>query len=141
MAGAFQPNIFQPNVFQEEVIHEDVLSVYGSARAGIFQPNVFQPKVFQKDVAGLYGGIGHFLVEIERAKQLAKITRKTPAPIDRTSKPQFAPVGRPPIAPSAPVINLQAIQNERMAAQQQAAAQAATIKRRRQEAEILLLVG
>lgn len=86
-----------------------------------------------------YGGIGHYLVEVENAKQLARITRKTPRPIDRTTKPQFAPIGSPPSAPPAPVIDLQAAQNERMAAQQQAAAQAATIKRRREEESILLL--
>lgn len=86
-----------------------------------------------------YGGIGHYLVEVENAKQLARITRKTPQPIDRTTKPQFAPIGSPPSAAPAPVIDLQAAQNERMAAQQQAAAQAATIKRRREEEAILLL--
>lgn len=89
----------------------------------------------------VYGGIGHYLVAAEEARQLARITRTTPRPIDRTTPPQFRPVASPPIAPSAPVIDLQAIQNQRMAEQQQATAQAATIKRRREEEGLLLLVG
>lgn len=97
------------------------------------------PKV--ADAPFLFGGIGHYLVAQEEARQLARITRTTPRPIDRTTQPTFKPVASPPIAPSAPVINLQAIQNQRAAEQQQAAAQAATIKRRRQEEELLLLVS
>ena len=105
-----------------------------------FDINAFDSSAFDtEDVApagGAYGGIGHYLEAIEQARQLAKITRNTPSPIDRTSRPQFAPVGRPPIAP---VVDLQAIQNQRTAAQLAASARAATIKRGRQEAEILLL--
>lgn len=91
------------------------------------------------DAAPIYGGVGHFLVELENARQLARITRKTPQPIDRTTKPQFKPVGSPPMAPPAPAIDLQAIQNQRASAD--AASQAATIKRRRQEEELLLLAS
>jgi hypothetical protein len=105
-----------------------------------FDRNAFDPAAFDCDSAFLYGGIGHFLVALQEARRLAKITRKTPQPIDRTTRPQFAPVGRPPMAPPAPVANLQAIQNERATAQA-AAAQAATIKRRRQEEELLLLAS
>ncbi len=89
----------------------------------------------------VYGGIGHYLEELEKQRQLARITRKTPAPIVRTTVPTFKPVGGPPIAPPAPVIDLQAIQNERMEAQRIASAQAATLKRRRQEEELLLLAS
>lgn len=115
--------------------------------SGAFDPKAFDPGAFDcvPDQVGVfdrgYLGIGHYLEELARTRQLDRITRKTPAPIIKTSKPQFKPVGGPPVAPPAPVIDLQAIQNERMAAQQQASTQAAIIKRRRQEAEILLLVS
>lgn len=89
----------------------------------------------------VYGGVGHYLVELEKQRQLARITRKTPAPIMRTTKPTFKPVRRAPIAPPAPVIDLQAAQNERMEAQRIASVQAATLKRRRQEEEFLLLAS
>lgn len=111
--------------------------------AGVFQPNIFQRGVFQEtgtpvaDTSTFYGGVGHYLEAQERARQLARIARKTPAPIMRTTAPVFKAVGRPPIAPSAPVIDLQATQNQRMAAEQQAA----TIKRRQQEEEFLLLAS
>jgi len=87
-----------------------------------------------------YGGIGHYLYEQERARQLAKITRKAPAPVDRRTAPTFKTIGSPPAAPVAPVIDLQATQNQRMAAQMQALAQAKT-KRRREEEAILLLAS
>jgi hypothetical protein len=85
----------------------------------------------------VYGGVGHYLEEMERARQLAKITRKTPAPIDRRTMPRFEPLPGPPIAP--PAVDMAAIQNERMAAQ--AAAAAAAKKRRRDEEAVLLLAS
>lgn len=109
----------------------------------VFQGNVFQRGVFQQGCPQsdqFYGGVGHFLEEMEAARRAARITRKTPAPIVRTTKPVFRPVASPPIAAPAPVIDLQAIQNQRADAAA-AAAQAATIKRRRQEEELLLLAS
>lgn len=87
------------------------------------------------DFDQVYGGIGHYREEIERARQLARITRKTPAPIVHEMKPRSQPTA--PIAPQAPGIDLEAIAARRIAGQQ--AEQARISKRRRQEAEILLL--
>jgi hypothetical protein len=89
----------------------------------------------------VYGGVGHYKYEAARARQLAKITRTIPPPIDRRSAPTFAPIGqaRPPIAPAAPAVDMAAIQNQRMAEQAQAAAVAA--KRRRNEQALLLLAS
>jgi hypothetical protein len=85
------------------------------------------------------GGIGHYRLEIERARQLAAITKKVPGvPIDRRTVPRFEPLRASPIAPPAPAVDLQAAQNERMA-QAAAAAEAATKRRRRDEEAILLL--
>ncbi|MCA6114252.1 hypothetical protein J6524_04820 [Bradyrhizobium sp. WSM 1738] len=83
------------------------------------------------------GGIGHYLLELERAKQLAAITRKVPGvPIDRRTVPRFEPLRASPIAPPAPAVDLAAVQNERLAA---AAAEAAKMRRRRDEEALLLL--
>lgn len=87
------------------------------------------------DFDQVYGGIGHYREAIERARQLARITRKTPAPIVHEMTPRLQPMA--PIAPQAPAIDLQAIAALRVAGQQ--AEQARILKRRRQEAEILLL--
>ncbi|KRR21904.1 hypothetical protein CQ13_07665 [Bradyrhizobium retamae] len=85
------------------------------------------------------GGIGHYRLELERARQLAAITRKVPGvPIDRRSVPRFEPLRASPIAPAAPAVDLQAIHNERMAAAA-AAAEAAKMRRRRDEEALLLL--
>jgi|SRR5581483_2351836 len=84
------------------------------------------------------GGVGHFLEEIERQKQLAAITRKVPGPIDRRTVARFAPLPGPPSAPAAPAPDMAAIQNQRMAA---AAAQAKMAKRRRDEEALLLLAS
>lgn len=89
----------------------------------------------------VYGGVGHYLEELEKKRQLAKITRKTPAPIDRTTRPVFAPIGRPQVSAPAPGPDLAAIQNQRMADEMRASAQAATAKRRRQEMEMILLIA
>ncbi|MCK1275484.1 hypothetical protein IVB46_09610 [Bradyrhizobium sp. 61] len=107
--------------------------------AGIFQPNVFQPFVFQEDEPSTtIGGIGHFLEEIERQKQLNAITRKIPGPVDRRTIPRFAPLQAPPSAPPAPVPDMAAVQNQRMA---EAGRQAAVAKRRREEEALLLLAS
>ncbi|WP_316196294.1 MULTISPECIES: hypothetical protein [unclassified Bradyrhizobium] len=82
------------------------------------------------------GGVGHYRLEMERAKQLARITRKAPPPVDLRSAPKFEPIGRPPIAPRASAADLSAVQAQRIAAQMQAA-QAAK-KRRELEAVLLL---
>jgi hypothetical protein len=107
--------------------------------AGIFQPNVFQPKVFQRDDDAIYGGIGHFLYEQARARQLAAITRKVPGvPIDRRTVPRFEPLRASPVAPAAPAVDMAAVQAERLAAAA-AATQAANKRRRRDEEALLLL--
>ncbi|WP_426526821.1 hypothetical protein [Bradyrhizobium sp. McL0615] len=86
-----------------------------------------------------YGGIGHYLLELERARQLAAITRKVPGvPIDRRTVPRFAPLRASPVATAAPAVDMQAVENERAAAA--AAAKQAAQKRRREEEAILLLV-
>ncbi|WP_029082896.1 hypothetical protein [Bradyrhizobium sp. th.b2] len=82
------------------------------------------------------GGIGHFLEEMERARQLQRITRNPGAPIDRRSRPRFQSIGRPLVAPPAPGPDMQAIERQRMAAQM--AASAAQKKRRDEEALLLL---
>ena len=86
----------------------------------------------------VYGGVGHYLLEQERAKQLAKITRRAPGPVDRTTAPRFKSIGSPPVALGAPVVDLAAIQKQRATAQMQAAA---AMKRRRDEEAILLLAS
>lgn len=83
------------------------------------------------------GGIGHFLEEIERAKQLAAITRKIPPPVDRRTLPRFEPIPGVQQAPSAPVVDMGAIEQQR----QSEAARAATMRRRRDEEAILLLAS
>ncbi|WP_050384573.1 hypothetical protein [Bradyrhizobium pachyrhizi] len=82
------------------------------------------------------GGIGHYLEEMERARQLQRITRNPGVPIDRRSRPRFQPIGRPLVAPPAPAVDMRAVERERMAAQAQAAA---AQKKRRDEEALLLL--
>lgn len=84
----------------------------------------------------VYGGVGHYLEELQRLRDLAAITRKTPQPIVRPRSPIRMGFDRPQ-APAAPVIDLQALQAQ---AQAQAAAQQAA-RRKRQDAEILLLLA
>lgn len=84
------------------------------------------------------GGIGHLLMEMERAKQLAAITRTIPPPVDRRTAPTFRPVARPQAAPIAPAVDVSAIQKQRMEA---AAAAAKAAKKRRDEEAILLLAS
>ena len=85
------------------------------------------------------GGVGHLLYERERAKQLAAITRRVPPPpIDRTTRPTFAAIGRPPIAPpiGAPMVQAGPIQPTGAPG-----ADAVATKRRRDMEAILLLVA
>lgn len=84
------------------------------------------------------GGIGHLLMEIQRAKQLAVITRTIPPPVDRRTMPTFRTAPRPQAAPIAPAIDIAAIQKQRM---DEAAAAAKVAKRRREEEAILLLAS
>lgn len=83
------------------------------------------------------GGIGHLLLEAERAKQLAAITRKAPPPVDLRSPLRFPPLASPPVAAPAPVLDMAAAQRQRMADEMRAAEVAK--KRRRDEEAILLL--
>lgn len=83
------------------------------------------------------GGIGHLLLEAEEAKRLAAITRKAPPPVDLRSKPSFPPLAASPVRPPAPVVDMAAVQAERMADEMRAAETAK--KRRRDEEAILLL--
>lgn len=84
------------------------------------------------------GGIGHYLLEVERAKQLAAITRKAPPPIDTRTEPRFAPLlASPPVRAPAPVGDIAAVQQQRMADEMRATEQAT--KRRRDLEAILLL--
>lgn len=89
----------------------------------------------------VYGGVGHYRLEAERARQLARITRTIPPAIDRRTTPTYAPIGvpRPPMAPPAPAVDMAALQNQLMAEQAQAVAAAA--KRRRNEQALLLLAS
>ena len=105
-----------------------------------FDRNAFDPQAFDCDPAPIYGGVGHFLVAQQEAAKLARITRVTPKPIDRTTAPSFKPLGRPPMAAPAPAPMPQGAPNQ-AAGDQMAAAQAATVKRRRMEAEFLLLAS
>jgi hypothetical protein len=91
------------------------------------------------DFEQVYGGIGHYLEEIERLRQLAKITRKTPAPIVQEIGPPLRPMPAAPATLQPPAIDLQAVMAQRVALEQ--AEQAKVLKRRRQEAEILLLAS
>lgn len=84
------------------------------------------------------GGVGHYLYEREKAKQLAAITRPTPRPIDRRTMPRMVPLARPYSAPILPAPAAPPVQPDRMAA---AAAQAQATKKRREIEAILLLAS
>lgn len=81
------------------------------------------------------GGIGHYKLDLERARQLAKITRKVPPPIDLRTAPTFKSVGSPPIAPALPAPDVTAMPNQRAG---EAAAKAARQKR---DIEAILLLA
>lgn len=80
------------------------------------------------------GGIGHFLEEIERQKRLNAITRKIPAPVDRRTVPRFGSLPAVQPMPTAPVVDMAAIEQQRQAE----AARAAAARRRRDEEAVLL---
>lgn len=109
-----------------------------------FDKAAFDPIAFDCDPAKqdgytqFYGGIGHLLMEMQRAKQLAAITRTIPPPVDRRTAPTFRPVARPQAAPIAPAVDMAAIQKQHMEA---AAAAAKVAKKRREEEAILLLAS
>lgn len=84
------------------------------------------------------GGVGHYLYEREKAKQLAAITRPTPRPIDRRTMPRMGPLARPYSAPIPPAPVAPPVQPDRMAA---AAAQVQATKKRRELEAILLLAS
>ena len=88
----------------------------------------------------VYGGIGHYLEEMERQRQLARITRKTPAPIVQPPGPPLPSAGAP-VAPRPPAVDPEAIAALRMAQLKAQAEQARILRRRRQQAEILLLAS
>jgi hypothetical protein len=81
------------------------------------------------------GGVGHFLEEIERQKQLNAITRKIPAPVDRRTAPRFTPFPSVQPMPTAPMVDIAAMDAQRQAE----AARAAAVRRRRDEEAVLLL--
>jgi hypothetical protein len=83
------------------------------------------------------GGVGHFLEEIERQKQLNAITRKIPGPVDRRTMPRFAPLRPVLAAPAALAIDTAAIEAQRQAE----AARTAAARRRRDEEALLLLAS
>jgi len=86
-----------------------------------------------------HGGVGHFLMEVEQAKQLAAITKRiVPPPIDTRSAPRFEPLTNPQGAPLAPVVDMPGILQQRMDGQAQAA-QAA--KKRQRDIEAILLLA
>ncbi|WP_316219391.1 hypothetical protein [Bradyrhizobium sp. SZCCHNR2026] len=83
------------------------------------------------------GGVGHFRLELERAKQLARITRKLPPPIDLRTAPKFEPVRRSHITSPIPDVDLSSFQVQRTT-EQMRAAQAA---RNQSELEAVLLLA
>ena len=117
-------------------------NINGSADAGTFQITGVNQQLIWTGAGvdtSYTGGVGHFLEEMERQRQLNAITRKTPGrPIDRRTIPRFEPLRAPPIAPASPAPDMAAIQNQRMA---EAAAQAKAAKRRRDEEALLLLAS
>ena len=70
------------------------------------------PREIVPDAAFLFGGVGHYKLELERAKQLAAITRKAPPPVDLRTRPQFAPLASPPIAAAALAVDMAAVQQQ-----------------------------
>lgn len=109
-----------------------------SFEVGTFDKDAFDTSAFDDTASFLFGGVGHYKLEMERAKQLARITRNPPAPVDLRTRPQFAPLASPYIAPTAQAPGIAPGQDQRMAAQM-AAAQAA--KKRRDVEAILLLAS
>lgn len=84
------------------------------------------------------GGIGHLLMEMQRAKQLAAITRTIPPPVDRRTMPTFRPPLRSPVPSLTAPSGMAALQKQRM---DEAAVAAKAAKKRREEEAILLLAS
>ncbi|WP_316214890.1 hypothetical protein [Bradyrhizobium sp. SZCCHNR2035] len=84
------------------------------------------------------GGVGHYRLEMERAKQLARITRKAPPPVDLRTTPKFEAIGRVQMASAAVPVDRSVTQAQRIADQMRPA-QAA--KKRREIEAILLLAS
>jgi hypothetical protein len=90
------------------------------------------------DVDLVYGGVGHYLEELERQRQLAKITRKTPQPIRSKPWPSLPAAQRPSTVAAVPLPpDLPSIAAQRLTEPKQA--QAAV--RRAKALEILLLAS
>ncbi|MGM4967428.1 hypothetical protein AB7714_28300 [Tardiphaga sp. 1201_B9_N1_1] len=87
----------------------------------------------------VYGGIGHYLEEVQRLKQLDAITRKVPPPVVRQSRPLIEPRQPVPVAQPQP-FDFQALADQAIA-QQDDGQSAILAKRRKREAEILLLLA
>lgn len=92
-----------------------------------------------------YYGIGHYLEEIQRLKQLNAITRKVPPPIIREVRANIRPIAAPQVAQQpAQVLDLQAIMAGRAALQAEQERQqqeAISTQRRKQDADFLLLAA
>jgi hypothetical protein len=88
----------------------------------------------------VYGGIGHYLEEVQRLKQLDAITRKVPPPVVRQSRPLIEKRQPAPVAKPQP-FDFQALADQAIAHQPDGQEQAVIAKRRKQEAEILLLLA
>lgn len=84
------------------------------------------------------GGVGHYKLDLERARQLARMARKVPPPIDLRTAPQFKATGSPPMAPALPAPMMPPAPDQRMG---EAAAMAKAAKQRRDIEAILLLAS
>ncbi|MGJ4997299.1 hypothetical protein ACQR0Z_22945 [Bradyrhizobium sp. HKCCYLS3077] len=79
------------------------------------------------------GGVGHFRLELEQAKQLAKISRRAPPPVDLRSALKFEPIGRPSPVTSAPTPQSNRTQAEIRAVR--------VTEKRREEKTIILIAS
>jgi hypothetical protein len=143
LTGAAQAFLLTENVEAGSYIVTGSIAnnITGSADAGSFVLTGASPALIWTGAGvdtSYTGGVGHYLEEIERQKQLNAITRKVPGPVDRRTMPRFEPLRAPPSAPAAPAPDMAAVQNQRMA---EAAAQAKTARRRRDEEALLLLAS
>ncbi|WP_315729032.1 hypothetical protein [Bradyrhizobium sp. SZCCHNS2015] len=83
------------------------------------------------------GGVGHFRLELERAKQLARITRKVPPPVDLRTASKFKSIRVPQSVLPATGTDLSAGQFQHLASQMRVVAAA----KKRCELEAILLLG
>lgn len=149
VAGSYSVTGFAVSFKVSESIAAGSFAVTGGAAndtilvpepAGSFQITAYPAQLSRTgfDYEFQQGGIGHLLMEMQRAKQLAAITRTIPPPVDRRTAPTFRPVATPQAAPIAPAVDVAAIQKQRMEA---ASAAAKVAKKRREEEAILLLAS